>query len=152
MFRSGRLRQISFGIGIWILSAGMLALAPQFNSDLQYELSIQIARLQSIIAIGCGLLLGTIVAIFNRSVVAGMMVLAGVVYGLTIGGTLGFTSGYLLIVLLVRKGGTDELLPGFELAILAFSLWFLGQSIGAIWGGISWYKWYALARLNRQSR
>jgi hypothetical protein len=143
MLRSRRLRQLSLGIGLWISIVSLLILAPQFNHDLRYDLLVQMAKVQGIVASVCGVLFGAIVAMFKRSIVPGIMVLTGMIYGLTIGGTLGFAGGYLLMLLLVRKGGSDELLPGFELAIVAFGLWLLGQSIGAIWGSISWYKWYA---------
>jgi hypothetical protein len=130
---------------IWAICTAVLALAPKFIYDLDYALLLQAITFQGKVAIVSGLISGLTIAILQRSVKFGGIILFGVFYGVMFWGTSALTIGCFLM-LIAPKGGTDALLPGLGFVVLAFVVWIIGQLVGGILGGLRWFRWYANRR------
>lgn len=151
MARYSRVWQARIGVSIWAVSSAFLAVAPKLIYGLRYDILLQMMVAQGIVAVAIGLTSGLITAIWQRSAEAGGIVLLGIFYGVMVGGTSSFAIGYFLFLLFAPEGGTDSLLPGLGWAVAALIFWVLGQLAGAIWGGVSWFQWYAINRRLRSN-
>lgn len=155
MARYSRLWQARVGVSIWAVSTAFLAVAPKLIYDLEYNILLQMLVAQGIAAIAIGLASGLITAIWQRSAKAGGIVLLGIFYGGMVGGTSSFAISwffyFLLSLLFETKSVTDSLLPGLGLILTTLFFWVVGQLAGALWGGVSWFQWYAINRSLRSN-
>lgn len=152
MPRYWRTWRVRWAVRLFAISAACLLWLSTKPYGLPGGVLLKIMLFQSSIALVVGLISGMVTAI-QRSLRAGGIILLGVLFGATLGGTVGLAArlfvGGAMSQILPRS--TDIGLPNLGAALAGMAVYFFGQIIGAIWGGADWLAFYTSNRRRREN-